>query len=81
MSTADTGWDMDWDDHTIDSSAPRAQVDPFAGELRPVAVDESLTDLLFAGRPVASLAVAAPAPPADDTTTWAGSEAALFGMV
>jgi hypothetical protein len=46
----ETNWDWDWDNQQIGSSTPRAQVDPNA-ELRPIAVDESLTSLLFSARP------------------------------
>jgi hypothetical protein len=49
VSTPNQAWDGDWDSYAVDASAPRPQVDPHA-ELRPIAVDESLTNLLFAAR-------------------------------
>jgi hypothetical protein len=78
VNTAEATWDWDWDNHQIDSSTPRAQVDPDA-ELRPVAVDESLTTLLFS-------TPAAPTPtPASNPTIerepepmWSDAQALLF---
>ena len=78
MKTAEATWDWDWDNHQIDSSTPRAQVDPNA-ELRPVAVDESLTSLLFSGRPTAA-PTPAPAPTItpDPEAVWVDVQGLLF---
>lgn len=81
VSAAETSWDWDWESNRIDSSAPRAHVDPY-GELRPVAVDESLTDLLFTGRP-ATAPVSAPAAESapEDDSIRADAQRALFEVV
>jgi hypothetical protein len=77
VSTTETTWDWDWDGNTIDSSTPRAQVDPYA-ELRPMGVDESLTDLLFTARTTAERE---PAPPTTADDTARRRQGALFEMV
>lgn len=83
MNQTETNWDWDWDNHQIDSSVPRAQVDPDA-ELRPIAVDESLTSLLFSARAatVPAATVPAPAPTAAITAepepVWMDAQGLLF---
>jgi hypothetical protein len=49
-------WEWDWDGDPVDRSLTPARLTP-DGELEPLAVDESLTSLLFAPR---AAAVAAP---------------------
>ena len=69
-------WDWDWDSIQIDSSTPRAQVDPNA-ELRPMAVDESLTTLLLRRvRPAAP--TAAPAVTTEPEPVWVDVQGLLF---
>ncbi len=80
MKTAEATWDWDWDNHQIDSSTPRAQVDPDA-ELRPIAVDESLTTLLFSGRTAAPAPAAAPTIEAEPEPVWADAQGLLFELV
>jgi hypothetical protein len=76
VTTMETTWDWDWDSIQIDSSTPRAQVDPNA-ELRPIAVDESLTTLLFATRPPAAPAPA-PVVTTEPEPLWADVQRLLF---
>ena len=78
MKTAEANWDWDWDNQQIDSSVPRAQVDPNA-ELRPIAVDESLTTLLFSGRP-ANPPTPAPTPTIEPEPEplWVDAQGLLF---
>ncbi len=81
----ESAWDGDWDSLAIDTSTQRAQVDPNA-ELRPVSVDESLTDLLFATH-----ATPQPKPPASrpvmvvpervSEPIWVDMQEALFEAV
>jgi hypothetical protein len=79
--TAETTWDWDWDGDPVDRSLAPARLTP-DGELEPIAVDESLTTLLFSSRkpsaPVPRPEPVAPRPVEDRAPT--DLQVALFEM-